>query len=409
MPSRQPRDDRPLRVCEATTCYPRRPGDPSGSFVADLVHHLVGQDGTTVCVLAPGQAGVPRRETTPGLTVRRLSYFWPRRFQKLAYGDGIPWNLRQSLMAWVNIPIFLAVFAWHLVASACRADIVHAHWGILGALGAILRPLHGRPVVLTVHGSDLAATIAPIRWITKFAIRHCDAVLTPSRSFYDSCRRIRRAGDSCHFVPHGVPCPSRDQIEQRRREAASDPTGCRIVSVGRLIPERRHDLLVRAFARVAGEFPTARLCIVGDGTQMPVLESLAEQLGVADRVTMPGRVMTGEVFDYLHGADLYVSPTTVDNFGTAVVEAAAQALPVVTTRVGFPAELVQDGKSGCVVAADDEDALTEAILAVFRQSPEEMRAMGWAMRDRVIELGLTWDTAAEHVARIFKECVGRTP
>jgi glycosyltransferase involved in cell wall biosynthesis len=394
-----------MRICVLTSSYPRWRGDPSSSFVADLVEHLQKRPGNEVTVLAPGAVGALPRERWDGAEVRRLTYFRPRRCQKLAYGEGVPWNLRRSFLAWLNVPAFLATFAWHLLVQARRADVVHAHWGVLGALAVFLRPIHKLPVAVTIHGSDLTTNIGLIRRVSRFAIRRADAVLTPSSDFRESCSAIRGEDGRCHFVAHGVCCPPEDELARLRKQRAGGAADCRIATVGRLIPQRRHDLLVRAFARVLGEFPQASLCIVGGGAQRPELETLARDLGIAERVTMAGRVPPKDVFEYLLSSDLYVSPTTVDNFGTAVVEAAAYALPVVTTSVGFPAELVVDGQTGYVVPPANEDALTDALARVLRMNPASRADMGWRMRERVVRMGLTWDISVEKMSCIFEQCI----
>jgi len=393
-----------MRICVLTTSYPRWPGDPSSPFVADLVDHLQAQPDTQITVLAPATVGArPSEGWGPRAIVRRLTYFWPARLQKLAYGDGIPWNLRRSRLAWVNIPFFLAAFAWAALTEGRRADIIHAQWGVLGAVATLLRPFHRRPVAVSIPGSDLASKVSLIRRVTHLAIRRADAVMTPSTDFWHACRELADEPDRCFCLLHGVPCPPRATIERLRRRKATGTVGYRIVTIGRLISDRRHDLLVRAVARVREQFPQVRLTVVGQGGQFDTLEALARKLGIADCVEMPGRVPS--VDEYLLDADLYVSPTTVDAFGTAVVEAAAYGLPVVTTRVGFPAELVVEGQGGYVVPPADETALAEAILRVLRKDPDERTAMGWRMRDRVIEKELTWDISAKKVRRIFEDCI----
>ena len=387
-----------------TTSYPRWNGD-AGEFLADLVKHLADGEGVQVVVLAPGDAAAPSVERSGGAEVRRLKYFFPPRLQKLAYGDGIPWNLRRSLWAWLNVPCMLAVFAWNLCARyAGSADVVHAHWGVLGALAVLTRPIHRRPVMLTVHGTDLRIRFAPIRWITSWAVRYADAVAAPSTEFQRICSRIRGSRGPCCFLPHGIARPSEAEIERARASSGSPGGGARIVSVGRLIPERRHDLLVRAFRRVREKVREATLTIVGGGPQFEPLRALTGELNLRDSVRLIGRVPSGEVPSYLFSADLYVSPTTVDTFGTAVVEAAAHGLPVVTTRVGFPGDLVPEGEGGFVVDPGDEDALAEAMMNVLEDERQRAR-MGKRMRERIDELDLTWPRCAAATARIYSELV----
>jgi len=394
-----------MRVCFLTTSYPQRAGDMAGHFVQSLARHLAAEQNAVVTVLCPASPHAAGAEDCGTMRVRRLRYFRPERLQRLAGGDGIPWNLSHSVTAWVNVPSFLWVFFRELCSLGGEADIVHGHWGVLGALAAFTRPLHGCGVVLTVHGSDLRSKLAPIRWMTRWAIRRADAVMTPSRQFWEDCCRVRRSARGCYFLPNGVEAPTARRLSRARRDAEADPERMNVVSVGRLVAQRRHDILIRAFKRVHERFPAARLTLVGAGPQRRALAGLIAQLGLEEAASMPGEVPTFEVSRYLLAADLYVSPTTIDNFGTAVVEAAAHALPVVTTRVGFPAELVPQPAGGFVVQPEDEDALTEAMLKVL-QSPRR-REMGLAMRRRVEELGLTWPKCAARTAEIYRQVYSR--
>jgi len=390
-----------MRVCFVTTSYPQWVGDMAGHFVQSLARHLAAEQNTTVTVLCPASPHAAGAEGCGALRVRRLRYFRPDRLQKLAGGDGIPWNLRHSLTAWANVPPFLGVFFRELCRLGGKAEIIHAHWGVLGALAVFTRPLHGCGVVLTVHGSDLRSSLAPIRWMTRWAIRRADAVMTPSRQFWEDCRRVRGTARRCYFLPNGIEAPSEQELKQARQaRPQSTAERMNIISVGRLVAARRHDILIRAFARVRGRYPAARLTLVGDGPRRKALADLVAQLGLQEAVSMPGRVATFEVSRYLLAADLYVSPTSIDNFGTAVVEAAAHALPVVTTRVGFPAELVPEPDGGFVVEPEDEDALTEAMFKVLQS--DRRREMGLRMRRRVEELGLTWPKCAARTAEIYR-------
>ena len=397
-----------MRVCVVTTSYPRYPGDVSETTSGAIVRHLVARAGVEVTVLAPGDAGAPPREESPGLEVRRIRYFWPARLQKLAYGAGIPWNLRRSVLAWLNLPTFFLAFAWAIWRHARRADLVHAHWGGLGALAVALRPLHRRPVVVTILGSDWRTRLAPVRWLSGWAVRHADAVTTPCRDFAASFRAMRGDGQNVWFLPIGVDAPPAAEIERRRAASAATP-GPHLASVGRLVPERHHDNLIRALARVRERFPTAHLTIIGDGPQRQPLDALVHELGLAGAVTLTGLAPRHALLADLKSADIYVSPTSIDAFGTATVEAAAYGLPIITTRVGFPAELVADGVTGYVIPPEDVGALVEALVKMCDLGPEGRRAMGRRMRQRFDALDLTWPRVTERLVAIYQACMGGKP
>ncbi len=395
---------RPLRVCMITTSYPRWPGDLAGTFVESLAQYLTIKHNVAIQVLAPADTYAPATETRAGITVKRLQYFWPSRFQKLASGDGIPWNLRRHKLAWVNIPSFLLSFAWHLCLHAKNADIIHAYWGILGALAVITKPIHRRPVIVSPRGSDIQTDIKPIRWTTSWAIRRADAVIANAPPSYRYCCIVRGTRKDCYLIYNGVRWQSDENLEKLRRAQKRKGNRVNIISVGRLIPERRHCLLVRAFAEVLSRYPDSTLTIVGDGPEFAAIKALAEELGISESVRLPGRVPTDEVSDYLCAADLYVSASTVETFGNAVVEAAAHGLPIITTRVGFPATLVIDGETGYVLKPDRQEALVDAMLTVTGNPKLRLKA-GLLMRQRVQDLGLTWSESSRRIADVYKTLV----
>jgi glycosyltransferase involved in cell wall biosynthesis len=353
-----------------------------------------------VTVLTPAAPGYPGREEAEGVHVRRVRYFWPASAQRLAHGHGIPWNLRESWCARLNVPAFMLAFAWAIQRGARRADVVHCHWGVLGAVAVALRPLHRRPVVVTSHGSDLSTGIAPIRWVSRWALRRADAVTTPSPDYVELCAQIRGGAVDVHFTPHGVAPPGDWQAVCRMRGEARRPGGPHLVSVGRLIRERRHAALVRAMVALRQQHPEATLTLVGDGPEAAALRALAGGLGLGDAVRLPGAVAPADVPQFLLEADLYVSPTTVETFGLAAVEAAAHGLPVVTTRVGFPPELVgADG--GWTVPPGDDEALQGA-LAEAAGDADERRRRAAAAFARVQAMGLTWTAAARKMIAVYE-------
>lgn len=393
-----------MRVCVVTTSYPRWPGDVAETTAGAPVRRLVEDAGLEVTVLAPGASGAAECERSARLEVRRIAYFWPPRLQRLAYGAGIPWNLRSSVVAWLNLPVFLAALGLAILRFGRRADVIHAFWGVMGALAAALRPIHGRPVVVTIMGTDWRSPLRPVRWLSAWAVRRADAVTTPDRDFASECCRTRGTGAGVHFLPLGVDVPPVGRLDARRAASTPRPE-VQVVTVGRLIPERLHETLIRALATVRRRVPAVRLTIIGDGPERTRLETLVARLGLADCVEFAGFLTREELLDRLASADVYVSPTSVDAYGTATVEAAGFALPVVTTRVGFPAELVIDGDTGHVVPPGDADALADALAKVCSLPPDQRRAMGRRMRARFDQLGLTWSSWTERMTAIYRSCV----
>ena len=387
-----------------TTSYPRHPGDSAGHFVESLAKHLADEQDVHVDVFSPADHGSPTTESQGRINVRRLRYFWPSRWQCLAYGAGIPANLRTKKLALLNVPCLLAAFMLALIRRAGRCDWIHAHWGVLGALALWTKPFHRRPIALTVHGSDLRTQNRVIGTLTKFAIKRCDLVMVPSEDFRDRCCELRNEPQDspfCQFVPHGINMPPLDRLESDWRDNSTKPKT--LISVGRLIPERRHDLLIESIPAIRDAHPDVRLILVGDGPERTALESQADQLGVRDHVEFVGHVPVEAVSDQLMRAGLYVSSTNAETFGLAVAEAAGHAMPIVTTDVGFPGQMVIEDETGHVVETNNAAAIADAVLDVLNDAVRQQN-MGFAMRSRLDEMKLTWSASAARVATLYRDC-----
>src|SRR3954464_9134732 len=116
-----------LRILFVTTTYPLRPGDSIPSFVADLAQALVRDHGVEVRVVAPHHAGAAKRETVNGVEIERFQYALDPAGQCVAYGGGIPDNLKNFPRAKWQLPGFFSAMTGGVGRNAEWADRIHAH------------------------------------------------------------------------------------------------------------------------------------------------------------------------------------------------------------------------------------------------------------------------------------------
>ena len=139
------------------------------------------------------------------------------------------------------------------------------------------------------------------------------------------------------------------------------------VYCGRLSAEKGVELFMRALARVREAVPEARARFVGGGPELPALEMLAVQLGVAGAVEFVGRVPPDEVAGYVADAWALVAPSLwAEPFGLVAAEAIAQGVPVVASAVGGFAETVEPGISGILHANGSEQELEDALRSIAK-------------------------------------------
>ena len=160
------------------------------------------------------------------------------------------------------------------------------------------------------------------------------------------------------------PVPLRAVPEQATLDIADHlwcgPSGARILTVGTMKTVKNHPLLLRAFAQL--DQPDARLMFVGDGQRREALLSLAQELGVRDRVIFPG--FHPDPTPFYKTADLFVLSSNYEGFGNVIVEAMACGTPVVSTDCpSGPAEILENGKWGRLIPVGNADALAEAMRA----------------------------------------------
>lgn len=147
-----------------------------------------------------------------------------------------------------------------------------------------------------------------------------------------------------------------------------------VLSVGRLSEEKHFDLLISAFGRVAGRFPEWTLIIAGDGPMRTDLERLRADLGLTERVILPG--LLREIGPMYGKADIFALSSRFEGFPNALCEAVAHGLPAVATDCSSSvADLVRDGHSGFVVANGSEEALADA-LGRLMADPELRQRFG---------------------------------
>ncbi len=144
-----------------------------------------------------------------------------------------------------------------------------------------------------------------------------------------------------------------------------------VITAGRLSHEKGYDLLIRAFAKLKNHYPDWNLLILGEGPRRVELERLVSDLGLKERVFLPGRVKNP--YDYYEKADLFVLSSRYEGFGNVLGEAMACGMPVVAAKCSpSVTELVQDGVNGLLAEPDDVDSLTAAMDKLM--SDEDRRA-----------------------------------
>jgi len=205
-------------------------------------------------------------------------------------------------------------------------------------------------------------------------------------------RRMRLPGVRVEALPNSVPDPVLP---------AADGSAKVVVAAGRLVPVKRYDLLVEAFAAVAAEHPDWQLRIYGRGEEHERLRRLISDLGLWNNVFLMGAAAPMEA-EWVKGS-ISASAADFEPFGMTLVEAMRCGLPVVSTNCPHgPAEIVADGVDGRLVPVGDRDALAAALLDLVRDD-ELRRRMGRAALENARRFGP--GPVVEQAERLLTEAV----
>lgn len=129
----------------------------------------------------------------------------------------------------------------------------------------------------------------------------------------------------------------------------------RIISVGRLYPQKNQAMMIRAFAKVADEFPDWQMVIYGEGPLRAELEFLVSSFKLQNRVLLPGR--TEHVIEELRKSKIFCMSSDYEGMSNAMIEAICVGLPIISTKVSGTDELIQDGENGLLVEIGNEKSL----------------------------------------------------
>lgn len=219
------------------------------------------------------------------------------------------------------------------------------------------------PVIVTEHTSSFAYYGSVTSWakrqtakVIRLLYPRSDLVIAASTSIGLSLVEAGLSRAKLRVIPN--PVELRDTSpEAPGRRANRD----RIVTIGRLSPEKDHKTLIQAFARVKEALPGATLTIVGEGPERKALERLIASLALESSIFLVG--WQADPFPILLESDVFVLTSTSEGFGVVLVEAMVAGLPIISTNCpGGPAEILGDGEYGILVPVGSSEGVATGLM-----------------------------------------------
>jgi glycosyltransferase involved in cell wall biosynthesis len=376
-----------MRILIINSEYPPI-GGGAGNASANVARCLVSL-GHEVTVLTAHYMGQPKFEICNDVAIHRVSALRRRQDRSGA--------LEQ--LAFVASASFWTL-GW---ARQNRPNATLAFFGVpSGAVAWLLKKTYRIPYIVSLRGGDvpgfrpydfkvfhkLVGPFLQVIW------HQASAVIANSNGLRD----LAIAFDShidIPIIPNGV---DGSQYTNVSREW----TPARLFSVGRIVHQKGLDLGLHALAQLKDLNWEWR--IAGDGPQMASLKSLAQELGIGERVVFLGWQSRDELTQWYHHSNLFLFPSRHEGMPNAVLEAMSSGLPVVATRIAGSEELVLDGKTGLLVDAEDVDSLRDGLRRLIVEEKMRMQ-MGQASRQRVEE-EYSWENVARQYSDYLKKIGG---
>jgi len=291
------------------------------------------------------------------------------RFHRALDSLGVPW--RRVATGFDASPRLAGAVVKAVHAE--RPDLLHTHMVHGDVYGAIAAGVLRVPFVSSRHNDD-RYLLGPFRYVDRAFMRRAKRLIAISDSVREFLIRAGLPAAKLQTIHYGL-----DELPTAPSEVTPEQAGISagsllVLAIGRLIAQKDHETLLRAFVRVREQQPSARLVILGWGVLEEQTRALVEELELGDVVLLPGRV---EPRAWLERADVFAHTSRWEGFGIVLLEAMLAGLPVVATRVSAVPEIVADRETGLLVEVGDAGAVAAALTELLAD-PARRRSLGQA-------------------------------
>ncbi len=338
-----------------------------------------------------------------GHTVTILSSLPPGNVLAVGELDGIPvYRLPWGRRPLWSLPLRAAqtlIGMWRILRTF-KPEIVYLNFLSINALYVlILHYLWRFKLVTSARGNDIQGIPKRSRlqrWMLPRLFARADAAI-----FCSSYVQRDAAPFLIHVAPRafvGVVADGFDPAEFATPDFSQMGNAPYLLAMGRLVHKKGFDLLIRAFATLAADFPRVRLLIAGDGDERAALEKLIDELHLRARVVLLGFADRAKTIALFWGCEFFVLSSRLEPFGIVVLEAMAAHKAVLATRSGGVIDLIQPGLNGYLVDVD-ADALARGMRDMLTRM-DETRALGERAPQTI--QNRTWAGVTQDLVSVFQ-------
>ena len=277
-----------------------------------------------------------------------------------------------------------------------------------GVIAMTLKKMLGVPYIIYCHSEELTSTDG-YRYqprVRNQIYLNSDAVVAASKFAKQNLLRVGVPEERIHIISPGVNLARLQctQSQEELRERYGMKGKLVLLTVGRLISRKGHQLVLRALDKVRSQVPNAHYIIVGKGPEEARLRQTVQEMGLGEHVTFQGLAQEQALADYYNLCDVMVMPNRqeangdVEGFGMVFLEANAVGKPVVGGRSGGAVEAIADGTSGFLVNPDDPEELAATLVRLL--SDRDLRERIGAAGARRVRDEFSWETRARDLRQL---------
>ena len=297
-------------------------------------------------------------------------------------------NLSHSPLIYILLLLPFIFFRSLILIKKEKIDVLHCQGFLSSLLGFLLSKIAGTPYLITVQRMEKRGN-----WLKEMVYKKAFVCIGASRAIEEYFKEI--GCKNIEIIPNGI------DLEKYRDLVHKPHTDFVVMTVARLEKVKGVKYLIEAFNYFLQsnchqyDDGSSTAIIIGDGSERKNLEGMVEKLGLKEKIKFLGEIPNEKIPEYLAMADCFVLPSLKEGFGIVILEAQAAGIPVVGTKVGGILDLIEDGKTGLLVAPANPRAIVEAINKIYS-----------GLRFNQINLEkYNWQSIAARVFKIYENCV----
>lgn len=385
----------PMKICMLTWEFPPR-------IVGGIARHCLGlakalvKDNHEVHVISLEFPGAPSYEDVEGVKVHRVRI-------ELGHPNFITW-------------IFLFNhFMEKRIAMLSRDvdfDIIHIHDWLTALVGISSKHYLNKPLISTVHSTEIGRSqglhnqdsylIDGLEWWMTYESKR---VIVTSNSMKNELRdHFRLPEEKIDVIPNAIDMTKYQKNVDResvRRRYGVGPHEKLVLFVGRLVPQKGVEYLIRAVPSIVKRHPEAKFIIIGDGWSRSYLESLSMSTGHRDKIRFVGFISDSELVEQTMSADVLVIPSIYEPFGIVALEGMAAGVPVVAGNVGGLAEIIEHDRTGVLVYPRSPESIAWGVKRVLSDS-EYSRWLIQNAKKKIRQI-YSWQAVAKRTVEVYEK------